>query len=394
MQYSIKKSALAVCVSLTLGSMAANAEEFLVGSELPLTGVNARAGNAVREGILVAVEIFNKKSEKNKIKMLFLDDESQPAKAVSAVEQLAAEKVVAITGGYGSSFVSPATNAAEKAGLVYITSGGTDDKLASRGLKTFFRINNTPGYEKAMVGLFGDLKVKSVSIISSTKEAPFDLAKEVEKKLKAMGIMVTMHPFDPSITDFKPIINKIKLQDRPEAIAMLGYENDYVGILRAANVLKPDVKAVVGIWSLATPKMAVDFPDLMPNVFGIALLPYPTEFKSAEGREFVETYKKLFNKEPDYVGQFGFVQSQLLFEALGSAAKKGTLKQGGLAEELRKTNRETLIGRVQFNEKGDNVNFLPSMGQHQGGKIVLVWPKQMATGNMNFPAVPWSVSKK
>ena len=44
-------------------------------------------------------------------------------------------------------------------------------------------------------------------------------------------------------------------------IAMIGYENDYVGILRAAKVLKPDVKAMVGVWSLATSKMQDDFPN-------------------------------------------------------------------------------------------------------------------------------------
>ncbi|MGC5371905.1 hypothetical protein, partial [Klebsiella pneumoniae] len=78
------------------------------------------------------------------------------------------------------------------------------------------------------------------------------------------------HAFDPAISDFKPIVNKIKLQDKPEVIAMIGYENDYVGILRAARVLKPAVKAMVGVWSLATPKMAQDFPDLVPNVYGTA----------------------------------------------------------------------------------------------------------------------------
>ena len=51
---------------------------------------------------------------------------------------------------------------------------------------------------------------------------------------------------------------------RPDVILMAGYENDYVGILRAARVLKPAVKAMVGVWSLATPKMAAEFPDLMP----------------------------------------------------------------------------------------------------------------------------------
>ncbi|MFX5563051.1 hypothetical protein ABTD73_21615, partial [Acinetobacter baumannii] len=77
------------------------------------------------------------------------------------------------------------------------------------------------------------------------------------------------------------IVNKIKLQDKPEVIAMIGYENDYVGILRAARVLKPAVKAMVGVWSLATPKMAQDFPDLVPNVYGTALLPYPAQFTTA-----------------------------------------------------------------------------------------------------------------
>jgi branched-chain amino acid transport system substrate-binding protein len=30
------------------------------------------------------------------------------------------------------------------------------------------------------------------------------------------------------------------------------------------------------------------------------------------------------------------------------------------------------------------------MGQHQGDKVVLVWPKDAATGEMIFPATPWS----
>jgi branched-chain amino acid transport system substrate-binding protein len=72
---------------------------------------------------------------------------------------------------------------------------------------------------------------------------------------------------------------------------MVGYENDYVGILRAARVLKPPVKAMIGVWSLATPKMATDFPDLMPNVYGTALLPFPATFTTADGKTFADTYK-------------------------------------------------------------------------------------------------------
>src|SRR5471032_258024 len=385
---TIKRIALAAVISSAWMSHA-SAEEFLVGAEIPLTGNLARVGAGMQEGIMVAADVFNKTNSKHKIKIVTVDDESAPAKAIAAVEKLASQGVVAITGGYGSNNISPASDTANKLGLVYITSGGVDDSLVASGRKNFFRINNTAGYEKAMLGLLQDVGAKSVSIVYSTKDATTGLAKDVEKALAAKGVKVTAHSFDPAITDFKHIINKIKLQDKSEAILMVGYENDYVGILRAARVLKPPVKAMIGVWSLATPKMAAEFPDLMPNVYGTALLPFPAEFKTADGKAFADTYKALYKKEPDYLGQFGYVQATLLFEAIARAADKGTVKKGGVAEELRKTDRETLIGRVQFGANGDNPNFVHRMGQHQGKNIVIVWPKETATGKMVYPGLPW-----
>jgi branched-chain amino acid transport system substrate-binding protein len=132
-----------------------------------------------------------------------------------------------------------------------------------------------------------------------------------------------------------------------------------------------------------------DFPDLMPNITGTSLLPYPVDFKQPEGKQFAETYKKLFNKDVDYLAQFGYVKAQLLFEAIARAADNGSLKKGGLADELRKTNKETLIGRVQFDANGDNLNFRHRMGQHQDGKIVIVSPKSEATGPIVWPGLPW-----
>jgi branched-chain amino acid transport system substrate-binding protein len=382
--------AVAAAVSAAAATMgAAHAAELLVGVEIPLTGPLARVGIGTQEGIRVAAEVFNKTNGKHTIKLVTVDDESAPAKAVAAVEKLASQNVVAITGGYGSNNIAPAADAAGKLGLVYVSSGGVDDSLVNGGRKNFFRINNTAGYQKALVGLLTDLNVKSVSIVHSTKEATQGLAAAVQKTLGGKGVKVEMHAFDPAITDFKPIINKVKLRDRSEFIVMVGYENDYVGILRAARVLKPGVKGIAGVWSLATPKMAADFPDLMPNVYGTAVLPYPVAFGTPDGKAFADGYRKLYNKEPDYLGQFGYVQSMLLFEAVARAADKGTLKNGGVAEEMRKTDRQTLIGRVQFNASGDNPNFTQRMGQHQGKGVALVWPKADATAKPVYPGVPW-----
>ena len=379
---------------LSAGAMAdAAADELTVGVELPLSGTLARVGAGMQEGIMVAAEVFNQRNGKHKIKLITIDDESAPAKAIAAVEKLAAQGAVAITGGYGSNNIAPASSTADKLGLVYIASGGVDASLVNSGHRNFFRINNTAGYEKAMLGLLQEVNARSVSIIHSTKEATSSLARNVHQALAASGVKVVSHAFDPAITDFKPIVNKVKLQDKSDVIAMVGYENDYVAILRAARVLKPKVKAMVGVWSLATPKMAEDFPDLMANVFGTALLPFPARFTSPDGKAFSDTTRRLYKKEPDYLGQFGYVQSMLLFEAIGRAVDNGTLKKGGIADELRKTDRETLIGRVQFGGNGDNLNFVHSMAQHQyqgqRRNIVIVWPAAKASGKAIYPGLPW-----
>lgn len=375
---------------VALGGSAAQAKDFLLGSELPLTGNLARVGQGMHEGIAVAIDMANKaQAGKHSFKVSTIDDETSPAKAVAAVEKLIGDGVVALTGGYGSNIIGPASEAAQKAGVVYITSGGVTPDLTGRGYKTFFRINNTDGYALAMIGLLQDMAAKKVSVVYLNKEATSNLAKQVKETLSAKGVAVTMHEFDGSTSDFKPLINKVKLQDRPDVVAMVGYENDYVGILRAAKVLKPDVKAMVGVWSLATSQMAKEFPDLMENVHGTSMLPFPVEFTQPEALEFAATYKKLFNKEPDYLGQFGYVQTRLLIDAILRADAAGTLAGGGLPDELRKTDAQTLIGRVTFDAKGDNPNFTHRMGQHQGGKVVLVWPKAFANGAMRFPATPW-----
>ena len=378
-----------IALAALLAASPLRAAEIKIGAEIPLSGNLARVGSAMNEGISVAAELFNKKNGKHTIKIISMDDESSPAKAVGAVEKLAADGAVAFTGGYGSNIIGPASEAAEKLGKVYMTSGGVASEPTKRGLKTFFRINSSDGYARALMGLYGELGVKSVAVIYSTKEATEEVAKMLQTGLSAKGVKVTMHAFDPATNDFKPIVHKIKLQDRPEAIAMIGYENDYVGILRAAKVLKPDIKTISGVWSLATSKMAQEFPDLMENVSGTSTLSYPAEFTTSEAKEFAETYQKMFNKAPDYLGIFGYVQSKLLFDAAARAADAGTLDKGGIAVELRKTVTDTVIGKVRFDENGDNPEFTHRMGQHQAGKVVLVWPADAATGKMKYPGLPW-----
>lgn len=371
-------------------SAATRAEEFVIGSEVPLTGAFSKAGTDVQRGVAVAVALFNARYKEHTVKLITIDDESSPAKAVSAVEKLAASGVLAVTGGYGTNLVGPASDAAERANLVYITATGLGMSLTERGYKNFFRTSNIEAYAKGVLGLLESLDIKSVSILYSTREPPTDIVKLVEPALKARGVSVALNVFDPGLTDFKPLINKIKLQDKPDAILLFAYENDYVNILRAARLLKPEVKAVISSWSLLTAQMIADFPTLLPNVYGALNSSMPPIYKSDNQRQFTEKFVELHKTEPSFQSQLAYVQAQVLLEAILRSHERGTLKKaGGLADELRKTNMKTLQGDVRFDEKGNNIASVVGMGQVQDGKVLLIWPPERADGKAIFPAVPW-----
>jgi branched-chain amino acid transport system substrate-binding protein len=382
----VVKTVAVITAAILLTFSTVNAKEFLVGVELPLTGAYARGGTTTLEGIKTATEIFNKHNPRHQIKLVIVDDESMPAKAVAAVEKLASEGVVGITGCYSSTICGPAATAAIKLGIPVITGGAPGVNL---GHTSFFRINNNAGYTKAIVGLIGDMRVKSVSILTTSMKATHEVSKDVAKILTARGVKVTFHSFEPGVSDFKSLINKVKVQDHPEIIFMAGLENEYIGMLRALKLLKPDVKAIVGFWSLATSKMATEYTDITNNVFGTAMVPFPSTFTTAEGKEFEKTFNKLYKTDPDYMNEFGYVESVVMFEAIKRADEKGTLAKGGLTEEIRKTDRSTPMGRVAFGVDGDNINFTQWFGQFQKGKILIVWPKEHANGKMNYPATPW-----
>ncbi|WP_337261119.1 MULTISPECIES: ABC transporter substrate-binding protein [unclassified Serratia (in: enterobacteria)] len=377
------------CIAALTAQSPAHAAEYQVGEVISLTGVNARGGTGMHEGIKVAEAVFNQRPGSVKIKIQTIDDESSPAKAVAAVERLAANNVVAITGGATSDIVGPAATASDKLGLPFMTSGGTSSEFLTQGFHSFFRINNTTGYVKAMAGLLDTMQINKLAIIYSTKKSTSEMARMMQQQMAEKGVTVTMHPFEATTVDFKPIINKIKLQDRPDAINMIGYENDYVGILRATRVLRPPVKAMVGAWQIATAKMYQDFPDLVDKTYGTEMLPVPVTFNRPEGQAFEAAFRKLYPHEPDYLSQYGFVQGMLLFEAIARAEAAGTLEKGGIAQELRSTAVDTIIGQVRFSAQGDNEEFMQNIGQHQKGKIAIVWPASAATGTMEFPGTPW-----
>jgi branched-chain amino acid transport system substrate-binding protein len=148
-----------------------------LGAHAPQTGGLAKHGMEQIKGVRVGAEEFEKK-QKIKVDLRVYDDESDPQKAVAAVEKLAGmDKVNAIVGGYGSNLVGPASEAAERYDTPYLTTGAVDTKLSAKKFKNFFRLNYMPGYAAAQSGIIKELfGAKKVGVLYNSLSATTEIA--------------------------------------------------------------------------------------------------------------------------------------------------------------------------------------------------------------------------
>lgn len=158
----------------------------------------------------------------------------------------------------------------------------------------------------------------------------------------------------------------------------------------APRACSPPVKALVGAWALATPKMAAAFPELLPNVYGATVL--PTQVGSNPlALEFDQAYRQRYKSSASYHAQTSYAIASLLFEALAKTEQAGVLgKPGALVNTLCGAQQRTLLGPVRFDARGDNLNYTAHMGQFRAnGDIDIVWPADYATAKPRYPALPW-----
>jgi len=364
-----------------------------LGAHAPQSGSLAKHGIEQIKGIRVGAEEFEKKY-KIKIDLRVYDDESDPQKAVSAVEKLAGmDKVHAIVGGYGSNLVGPASEASERYDTPYMTTGAVDTKLSAKKFKNFFRLNNMPGYAAAQSGAIKELlAAKKVGIIYNSLSATTEIAEAVRDQLLKAGVQVPVfEKFEKGTTNYKPILLKVK-DAGCEVLLVEGYFPDYVGTIKDAKILNLPVKAYMGAWGIGTPEFVRELGVMSKYIYGTSIWEMGTAPKEAKKEEaaFVAIYKAKYNEAPSYIAMLGYLSTKYMLEAIyQGGGKSGNYMPEKTRSVLRKMDIVGPLGRVAFDEKGDPKYFTCVLFQTQNEEQVVVYPKNRAKGTIQYPAVPW-----
>jgi branched-chain amino acid transport system substrate-binding protein len=399
---SVRIGGLVACGALASMSTAFAADSIKIGV---ISEAQAVAGSSIAPAAQLAADEINAKGgvDGRKIEIVAYDDHSSSAEAVRAFQRAVSEdKVNAVIASYVSEVVLALEPWAGRLKTMLITPGAASDVITQNIAKDYDQNKYTfHGYltSSALSGLVCDAvkdllvdprKFKSAVIVSEDAAWTTPLDAGYETCLPKIGLKVLDHVrFSPDTTDFTPIFNKIEAL-KPDVI-ITGIS--HVGTQPTVQWKSQQVPIpMIGISSQAT--NSTFWKDTNGATEGVLFnaVSGPGVAVSPRTLPFVAAYEKRFGNTPAYSGYTAYDEVYMIAEAVHRA---GSTDSDKLVDAMEKTDFVGTIGHTQFLPKGDpHVHGLKTgpgfitglMLQWQDGKQLNMWPKQLAVGEIKFPA--------
>ena len=401
---------LALCPLAGVGTRdaAAQAKEFRIGVAVALSGIFGRDGTLVKEAYEAWAEAVNGrggmvvKGTRYPVRLIFYDDESSEVKTAQLVERLAtADKVDLILGGFGSNVVFAGSAVAEKYKYPYISGAASANPIFERGFKyVFATLNKTFNEVKAAAEVFAAAqpKPKTAAVIGADHLFGKLSAEGFRKFATEQGLQVVHFEIFPlALTDYNSLLLKVK-RTNADVLLVGGLLAHSLRVLRAAKEVDYTPKGIAFSYGPTVPDFIKELGKDAEGVVGasewVANLPFKDPvFGTAQG--FRDALMKKYGKEADYVqaaAAAGAIAQQLAVETLGLVPPLSEKDREAVMEQLHKQEVQTLYGRVKFGADGAIELKPPIAVQVQGGKLVMVYPKEVEGvqgGKLIYPLAPW-----
>jgi branched-chain amino acid transport system substrate-binding protein len=185
-------------------------------------------------------------------------------------------------------------------------------------------------------------------------------------------------------TDLSSLITKVKAA-KPEVLVGGSYQTDAVLITRQAKELDLNVKMLSFSVGAAMPEFGEGLGKDADFVFGPSM--WEPSLNTKGNIEFLNMYKKKWNREPDYHAATGFAGGQILEAAVGKAK---SLDREKIREALSTIEVDTVLpGKYKVDDTGAQTAHVPVVIQWQGTEKPVIGPDAMATGKPKLPMPEW-----
>lgn len=231
--------------------------------------------------------------------------------------------------------------------------------------------------------------MKSAVIFSEDAAWTVPLDEEYLKCLPEAGLEVLEHfQISPDTTDFTPIFNQIVSLD-PDVIVTGISHIGTQPIVQWKNQRVP--VPIAGINSQASSSSFWDETNGATEYVIFQAVHAPTVPITEKTIPFAEAFNERFGNYPSYAGYTAYDEVYMIAEAVERA---GTTEADALVAALEQTDYTGTIGQIQFYGKDSPFTHGLKVGegfiqglllQYQAGEQVVVWPENLATGELQFP---------
>jgi len=385
-----------------------------IGVIVPLTGVSAPSGQAMKAAIELAAKIVNEGNSKDlaplpltqsaglpnlggaQIEPIFADSQGSPSVGqTQAVRLVTQEHVVALFGSYQSGVTKTTSEVAERYGIPFVCGDSVAAELTARGYKTFFRV--TPAiteFAKVYIAFFDDLKkqgknIKTIAVVHENTDYGTAVGDAMEAVTKGTPYQIVARiPYTASATDLSAEVNQLKAK-KPDAVLFASYTSDSILFAKTMNELGFTAPAIIG-----------DDSGFVDGTF------LKTSASIMEGAMSRSSWAPPKPGTPAYKINQMYKAMGYDFDTFEAAARdmQGFWVLMDAINRAKSTNSDAIIAAlkatnlspqqlmlpyhgVKFDDKGQNVEGAAIMEQIQNGKYVVIWPSSFAQAKLEWPFV-------
>jgi branched-chain amino acid transport system substrate-binding protein len=399
-----------MAVLAAVGAFVAQAADPIkIGFGMALTGGLSANGKPALLALQIWKDDVNKKGGLlgRPVELVYYDDQTNPATVPGIYTKLLdVDKVDLVVSGYGTNLIAPLMPIAMERKLMIIGIFGLANNEKYK-YPNYFQISpNGPEPETSTALGFFELaarqnpKPQTVAIVGADAEYPQNALVGARELIKKFGFKTVYDKtYPPSTVDYTPIVRAIKATN-PDVVFVASYPPDSVGMLRAAHEVGLQPKIFGG------GMVGLQFTSVMtsmgPMLNGIVNYDFwaPESTMMFPGiKEFLKDYQARAEKagvDPlgYYLPPYSYAAGQVLAQAIEST--KG-LDQQKLADYIRATEFNTIVGKVKFGKNGEWAKGRTLMVQYQKvqgtgidqfrgpGKKVVLYPDELKSGSIIYP---------
>jgi branched-chain amino acid transport system substrate-binding protein len=374
-------------MSLT-GPLGAGGKSALIAMEIWRDDVNAKGGLLGRP-----------------VEFVYYDDQTAPAKVPPLYTKLLeVDGVDLVVSSYGTNVITPAMPIVMRKKMVFPALFGlaANDEFKYDRYFQIMPAGPSPkeDWSRGFFELAKSKGLKTVALAAADAEFAQNAAAGARKNAQEMGFQIVYDKsYPPPTTDFAPIVRAIQANN-PDVVYVGSYPPDSAGMVKAANELGLKTKlfggGMVGLQFAAIQK------NLGPMLNGVVNYDFwvPAATLNFPGIEaFLKKYQgKAADAGVDPLGHYLPPWAYAYLEVLGQAVEATkSLDQGKLADHMRTTTYNTIVGPVKFGLNGEWATSRALMVQFRdlkaddleqfskAGSRVVLHPPSVKSGELAFP---------